>query len=261
MDLTINTRDLEQHGLSLRQMPGIIDRAQRAIINNMAFGVRETCLTWGIPQVMTIRNPNILRATLTVRKAVYPGHVASVGMTTRDRFGGLLEEELGGNMTRPPASLAARAGDQKKTIATRARMKGDFLTPEDIDVANDTGSMDQRVVAMITQLERENYSKPFIVHGSSQIHSGLMVLGKRIGVGTRKTMRHRKRKAGGSIPVNRRQLVTLREFNHGETTIKRRPWMKPSIDRWLASHDRQTEWNKALAFAIQSVARHALRAA
>ena len=259
MDLTIDTRDLEQHGLALRQMPGIIARAQRAMVNNMAFGVRQECLTWGIPQVMTVRNPNILRATLTVRKATYPGFTASMGMTTRDRFGGLLEEELGGSMHRPPASLAARGGDKGKVMAGKARLKpgADYLTPEDVDVANASGGWEQRIVVMISQLEREGSTKPFIMHGSSALHSGLMVMGKRIGKGSRKTMRHRKRAAGGAIPPGRRQLITLRPFAKGETRVKRTPWMKPSIDRWLATHDRQVEWHKALDFAMRSLSKQA----
>jgi hypothetical protein len=254
MDITINTHDLEQHGLALHQMPSIISRAQRAMVNNMAFGVRETCLTWGIPQAMTVRNPNILRATLRVTKATYPGFTASMGMTTKDRFGGLLEEELGGTIKRQPATLAARGGDEKKQIKGVARFRGDFISPEDIDVANDTGGWEQRIVVMISQLERQNYSKPFILHGSTRYSSGLKVLGKRLGTGTRKTMRHRKRASNNvAIPVLRRALTTLRTFTKGQTQVKRTPWMRPSIDRWLASHDRQTEWNKALAFAMSKL--------
>lgn len=242
LDIDIDTRALELFaGRTLPQIRAAMHVASRAMTNNMAFGVRLTALEWGIPQVMTVRNPNILRATLRVDKAVRAlgnEEKATLGMTTKDRFGGLAEEELGGTMKRPTASLAARGGNVAKTIAQKARLKqgANFLTPDDIEVANDAGSTSQRIAAMISYLERQGGAqRPFIVHGHPALKAGLYMLGKRTPGG-----RHK----------NIRKLVTLRRFHGGTVEIKRRRWLRPSIDKWIATHSRAAEWERALTFAL-----------
>jgi hypothetical protein len=247
--ITIDTSDLEQFANStLPKIRAAMHIARRAVMNNMAFGVRQEALEHGIPEVMTVRNPNILRATLRVNKAVRSlgaDEKATLGMTTRDRFGGLLEEELGGHMMRPPATLAARGGDKEHVIQQRARLKdkNQFVTPDDLDIANDTGNYTQRIAAMISAMERNvrgSQSKPFIIHGHPSLPAGLYMLGKK------------KPKPGHP---NARKLVTLRTFHGERVDVKRRRWLRPSIDRWLATHSRETEWKKALEFALLKVKR------
>ncbi len=267
MDFDVNTAGLERYARSLREAIRLFPRAQANLLNNMAFGVRTIALEWGIPRVMTVRNPTFLSSCLRVDKA-HPGAtgrmVATLGMSKRDRFGGLLEQEIGGEMQRQPAMLAARKGDFKKTLPSAARFKGDFISPEDIDVAHDTGSWAQRIVVMISQLERQNYKRPFIMHGSPQIGSGLLIMGKHI-KGIEKRQYKRRINRLGEVQTIRmaglgglmrssartltRQLVTLRTFGKGQTTVKRKPWLRPSIDHYLSTHNRQIEWERALRFA------------
>jgi hypothetical protein len=233
--VSIDTHQLEEFAAVLRQYPGMMAKAERVVVNNMAFGVRQEAIDWGIPRAMIVRNRNILRISLKVDKCGTTGDKATLGMASRDRFGGLLEQELGGQLQRQPATLAARGGKAQGTIRQAFRLRGQIIGPEDIDIANDTGSATQRIAAFISNLEKRGYTQAFRIHGHPSIPAGVYRLGK-------KTSRPGYPQA--------RKLVTLRVFHGNKVSVKREPWMKPSIARWLAAHSRQSEFAKALRFLV-----------
>jgi hypothetical protein len=239
-DFEIHVQGLESYEAELRRLPGLFARAQTSVINNMAFGVRTTAIDWGIPMAMIVRSPNILRLSLRVDKAVQGRDRAVLGMASRDRFGGLLEQELGGKMKQQTATLAARGGQAKGVIRQAARLRSQFVTPDDIEIANNTGSTTQRIAAFITHLEKTGHTRPFVIHGHPTIRAGLYRLGKR---------------TNRSGHPNSRKLVTLRQFHSDKIQVRQRRWLRPSIDRWLSTHSRQDEWRRAVEFLIEREAR------
>lgn len=234
--------------------------AQRELQNAMAFGVREEAIKWGIPAVMTVRNPTILRALLGVTKATRAnGDVASVRQFTRDRFSGLPEEEFGhGVMHRHPATKAARGGTNKPQLPLSSKFVGNIIKPMDIEIAHATGSETQIVAVFLAQLQRKGTRKPFIMPTMGKWKGGLKKFGgpRPVNLAAARPTKMQLRmnpnmKPSRLLSMNikkqerEKQVIGLRYWGRETKDVKRRPWMKPSIDKWIREHNQAKEWTKA----------------
>ena len=246
----------------LRRLRGVIAGARRNLINNMAFSVRNLAIKWGIPRVMTVRNPGIIRSTLKVTKATRAKEVATLGMEGKGgTWKALRAQEFGGRMGQQPATKAARGGSPKKKIAGKFRLRGDFITPDDIDVAHEKNEA-HRIHVFLERLQRPGgidgstyYNKPFVLNPGKGYAPGLFKLGKKLSQSTLKdkyrrrtgiTGRKRVKRSDIKSQLNSRQLVTLRRFNKKSTHVRRTKWMRPSIDQYFRTHSLKAEWTKAV---------------
>lgn len=256
MDITIDTTQIDRWGAHLREQIRAMPRAEAALLNNMAFGVRTEALRY-IPTIMVVRNPRFLSASLRVNKASTGRLVATLASVGRNRFTALWEQEFGGEMQRHPASKIARGGNEKGQIKQSARLRGDIITPDDVELAN-IRSERQRMHAYLEVLQRRSERRPFIVRGDSGFRPGLMQFGKLI-------MGRRKRVSGRAVGAQRdsnrhgyllmrptatkttRQVNTLQQFDaKGKTRVRSLKWMKPSIARYLAGADMRVEYQRAI---------------
>ena len=265
--LSIDSTDLERYlKKDLQQLRGTMAAARRALMNNMAFSVREIVLKWGIPRVMTVRNPNILRITLRVQKARRGADERATLYQTgkSDTWDALRVQEFGGTMGQQPATLDARGGAKSGKIKAKARMKGNILSPSDIDVAHEQSEA-HRVHVFLQMLQRGDRqvgganNQPFILGHSAHFRPGLFRFGRKM---SQKTMRGRHRKLMGIAKGTRvskqeiaglkytRQLVRLRSFGKENVQVKRLLWLRPSIDRYLRTSDAKREWRRAMRHAL-----------
>lgn len=268
--LSIDSKDLERYlKKDLRQLRGAIAGARRALMNNMAFAVREIVLTWGVPRVMTVRNPNILRITLRVQKARRGGDERATLYQTgkNDTWDALRVQEFGGMMGQQVATLEARGGAKSGKIKSKARMKpGNIISPEDISVAHEQGEA-HRVHVFLQMLQRGDrqvggdnaHNQPFILGSAAGFRPGLFRLGRKM---NQKSQRGRHRKwfaMGKEERVSKksigwlkgtRQIKRLRSFGKEQTPVRRLKWLRPSIDRYLRTTDPKMEWRKAMRHAM-----------
>jgi hypothetical protein len=243
--LDINLTSLDHFARDLDEAAQLVPLAQAALVNNVAFGVREEALQY-IPDIMVVRNQRFLSANLRVTKATRSHLVAHLGMLKRDRFSGLEEQEFGGELDRHPASLLARGGDKAGQMRQRARLRGDIISPDDVEMSH-ISSEAQRLHVFLEILQRRGEKRPFILRNAPSLRPGLMQFGKLLRGAPRKALTKAGRVRPG-VPV--RQIRTLQKFDaKGKVRIKQTRWMKPSIDRFFARADMSTEWGRALRMA------------
>lgn len=242
MDIEIDTSELDRYSKTLKEQKKLVPRAIVALLNNMAFGTRDVVLDY-IPRVMIVRNRAFLRSSILVTKAKAgtSSPEALLGSKSRDRFSGLREQEFGGVLTRQTAYLEARSGSKQKKMKQSARLKGNILKPEDISVAHEK-NWEHRIHVFLEMLQRKtaflgSYKGAFVIHGSSKFRSGLMSLDKL-------TRGSRAKKQGTTKTT--RQVKTLQRFEKGQKKVKRKPWMKPSIDKYLQRSNPHMEWLRAV---------------
>lgn len=260
MPLRIDASALARYARSLDEARRLFPRAQAALLNNAAFGVRETALEWGIPRVMVVRAPRFLAANLRVTKASPGRLVARLGSVVRDRYTGLEEQEFGGDMDRHPATELARGGNRTRQIRPRARLRGNILSPDDVEMAH-IKSESQRWHVFLEVLARRNEKRPFLLKSGWGGRPGLMQYGKLIrgarrrvsgrSAGARRdAQRHGYVLAREKATATTRQIKTLQQFDaKGKTRVRKRQWMKPSLARWFDRADLQMEYARALRFA------------
>lgn len=252
MEISVDTHELQRYAETLRRAAAEGPKFTAAIINNIAFGARAEALEY-MPTVMHVRNKAFLASTLLVRKASSTSQRAEFHSHPRARFSAYVEQEFGGVMQRHPATLAARGGNETGVMQKSARLGGDIITPEDIQIAHASGGDDQRVAVMLSQLQRGYVGtgkggQRFIMHSSAKWpHPGLKRLGKAIPGVKRKRVSGRsqgaKRNASrqgyvelltGHRPGDR-QIIGLQQFDaKGKAPVKRTPWMWVSVKRYLA---------------------------
>jgi len=281
--ITVDLSQLETYRKKhLRLLRGAMAGARRALMNNMAFGVREMAITWGIPRVMTVRNPNIIKTTLKVNKARRDNDTATLGMSGKGaHWTALRAEEFGERMGQQPATKLARGGDLKKKIPNKYRLKGNFITPDDIDVAHEKNEA-HRIHVFLERLQRPGgiegsggfrksggrsrasiwhgsaYQKPFILGNTQGYKAGLKVLGKimskhHLSQSIRKRYGLKRKELLNREAIkpysNTRKVMTVRNFTKKQTYVRKLRWLKPSIDRYLATHNLRVEWQKAVNHA------------
>lgn len=242
--ITVDVSDVIDYSKKdLKRLRGAMAGARRAFINNMAFNTRNVALFWGIPRVMTVRNPAFLRRTLTVEKATRAKEVATLGQSgVGHTFTSLREEEFGGSMHRQPATIKARGRTAKARIQKKARLSQEFISPEDIAVAHEKDE-EHRVHVFLERLKRPGgiegdsyYKKPFVLYGQG-FRPGLMIQGKA------------QYRSGDRPRQPSRTIYTLRKFTKKTTRVRRRRWLWPSIKQVLRNRGLRLEWARAVKHA------------
>lgn len=241
--LRIDASALARYARSLDEARRLFPRAQSALLNNAAFGVRTIALDESIPRVMRVRSPKFLARSLRVDKARTANQTARLYTLAGPRWSGMEEQEFGGTMQRHPATERARGGSRDTVIRQQARLRGDLLSIDDVDVGH-VQSERQRVAVFLEILSRRNERRPFALTKAGGIRPGLLQMGKL----ARRS--RRRRKPGDPTAWTRRKLHTLQAFDtKGKTRVRRKRWMKPSVDRWFSRADLQMEYARALRHA------------
>jgi hypothetical protein len=258
--IEIDTKDVEYFASrGVQHINLALHQAQRELQNKMAFEVRRICITWGIPRVMKIRS-DLVRASLSVLKASkHSKDVATLRQNTVKRFSGLPEEEFGGGvMHRHPATKAARGGTMNPMLPNSSKFGRKIIAPKDIQIAHSTGSENQLIAVFLAQLTRSRSRKPFLLPTMGKWHGGLKRFGgprpysgSKVKISPAQLRRNPNAKTSTLRRRNikkqelEKSVITLRSWGREETAVRKRAWMRPSIDRWLETHDRRTEWRKA----------------
>jgi hypothetical protein len=218
---SIDLKDLEklikQYEINEREFKS----AMVNVLNSQAFGMK-TIIPKTIEDTMTVRNARFVQSSIRVSKASWKTPVSRVGSILRPSFSGWLEQETGrkSDRNRIPTK-AARRGNWANRIAPSLRMKpsNEFLT--DRDVIKSAKSNRQRVVAMLSYVEKHNYRRPFILSGSSKFKKGLY---KRVG----------------------KKFKLIQHLGAPRTSVKRVKWMKKSIKRYFAVNVPLDLWRESV---------------
>lgn len=250
MDVEIDTSALAAYAATLQRAAAGGPRLQSAILNNLAFGARDEALRY-IPTVMHVRNKAFLSASLLVRKSTSTTLRAEFYSKERARYTALAEQEFGGVLHRHPATKAARGGTEQGTMRQQARLRGDIISPEDVQIAHDTGTDAQFFAVYMKQLATGKLGtggagQRFIMHKrGAWRYPGLKRLGKLA--------------PKGSLPKGvriRRQVIGLQQFNSKERTkVQRRPWMWVSVQKYMRALNMDELFNRTLSHLMANARR------
>jgi len=231
--ITVDQKDLENLLRAFLEAPNKTRYVASQVLNLAAFGVRK-----GIPstldRVMTTRAKSLHRKALWATKASktdsFLAMHSTVGSLNIERFSGWMEQEKGKPDPRKRrAALLARAKTPAKAIMQAARLrKGkDIEKPTEHPGANPN----QRAIAMMQALSWRKYKKPFIVFGHNKLRDGLYKF-----EGSSKYKK--KMRAGGQVRKMRSQKIrVLQMFGRSSQSIRKRPWMSPSVAKYFKTKD------------------------
>jgi hypothetical protein len=191
------------------------------VLNSQAFGMKST-IPIVIKDNMTVRNPRFVSTSIQVSKASMKNPVAVVGSVRRPSFSGWVEQETGqkSDRNRIPTK-AARRGNWANRIAPSLRMKPGNKFLSDRSIVQTARSGKQRIVAMLSYIERQNYRKPFILSGSTKFKKGLY---KRVG----------------------KKFKLIQHLDAPRTSVKRVKWMGKSIKKYFVANDPLKVWRESV---------------
>jgi len=213
--------------------------ANGMLLNNMAFGSRETILHTLI-QGFTIRNSGFLSSRVRVNKNRewrdinrQMSEVGSVkgppGASKETQFWGWREQQTGKKAVRKRvATLKGRGGSKGKQIKRGARMRRPFIGPDRFPRRRGFvgKNMDHRIQVMLRQLDRLKYSAPFIITGHSTIPPGLYIRGS------------------GKNKYGQSPIQMLQSFDPKHKQPRRFLWMTKGVARWFQLKDVNREFIK-----------------
>lgn len=256
-EIGIDISDVTKYADAIGRFSRAGSTAMSALLNNMAFGARHTALGY-IPRVMKIRNKGFLSASILVRKSNPHTLTATFYSHPRTRFTALVEQEFGGVMGRHPATKAARGGNEQGTIRQAARLRGDIITPEDVQIAHSTGSPVQAMAVYLAQLQRGDLGtgaagQRFIVHNVGKWkYPGLKRLGKLVPGAKGRAVRGKAIRPG--VRKGDRQIIGLQAFDtKGKAKVEKHPWMWVSVQKYLSHVRLDVTWKRTLEHLMRQV--------
>lgn len=164
-------KDLQK--LCKKEVPKELRRTTAQILNNVAFTARTEALAT-LKTRLSIKQEKFIASVLRVEKTkpFIPVNKqrARFGAVKRARFSGFIEQQTGERTERTRiGSLFSRNRDPLKPIRPMYRLKKTFPQPSEY-----TGkSTEQRTAAMLRQLLKEGYKKPFIIKRHRKFPAGL----------------------------------------------------------------------------------------
>ncbi len=230
----LEDRDLKRLWLFYMRQPKRFAVATGMMLNNFAFGVRDTIVKDVLPSRMVVRSPRFVQSRVRVSKSHFREPIASqesrVGSIASKRFTGWIEQEGGASSLRTrTAHLLSRKGDRKGLHKSPFRMKrtNDFEDPDDTKVKG-ASTPHTRAVVMIQMISRrKGRKKPFMIHGHKNMKSGLYKIGR----GRR----------------GKQKIQMLQRFDSPKArSIKRVRWMKISRTVYFSRLNLRSMWVKVL---------------
>ena len=229
----MDKRALDHLEKVFNRMPRQAKKATADMINTFAFGSRIVALDT-LQSKLFIRNKAFVarkgpRSRVRVDRAdsrvPIDRQVAWMGSKKFKRFSGWEEQETGKKADRPRTpTIAARGGSIRKRVrgTFRANRLASAPRPEQFGNNADT---------MLQLLGRMNFRQPMIVTGHRKLRAGFWKFeGRR-----------------GSHPYRATHKIRLLQaFNKKPQTIKRNPWMAPSLKKYMATANRPRLWKEAL---------------
>lgn len=219
--ISVDTKSLSDYKKKLRKLQRGVPYAMMKVLNDSAFGTRETAIN-NISMSMILRSGPFIKSTIRVTKATKSVLVSQVGSIKRDRYSGLLEQETGsvakGKLGKRAVTKEARGGTFTSKMKPGARLQ----TTKTIEEVNNFNEL--------KKFERIKYKKPFrIVHytGKTKISPGLYMFKGR-----------------------KKELKLLQTFVH-PTKAKRHEWMKDAHKKYYSKHPLPRLWKEHLSRAIR----------
>ncbi len=231
----VDIKELVAYERLLKRQSKIIQRATAALLNNVAFGVREEIFKT-LRSKLTIRDPRFMLRSIVVEKCRHstPIHqqVAEVGSISRPRFSGWQEQEQGTQAKKThTATIAARGGSKSKKVIKSVRLKPGAKFPESKNYIGD--SPRQQTQIMLKTLAKMKYKRPFIITGHQSIPSGLY--------------RFKGRKKGH---WQQRPIQVMQLFKY-KMKPRRLSWMDMSVKLYMSAMNLRIEWSKAMNHALK----------
>lgn len=229
--MQIDTRDLIALRKWYKKAPKQFAASTGMLINNFAFGSREESIKL-IGSRMIVRAPGFVKSRVQVQKSHFRLPIASqkshYGSVRKPRFSGWVEQELGQRKARPYfAALRGRAGGKRRKIKRGARLDKPFLTPDRYPKRRGFRgrNRDHLIQIYLAQLDRMNYSKPFVITGHTKIPGGVYQFGQ------------------GRTGWDQRELEALQLFYKPKRT-KRVKWMRLGTMRYFRRTNILKEWKR-----------------
>lgn len=228
--ISVDTKSLSDYKKKLRKLQRGVPYAMMKVLNDSAFGTRETAIN-NISMQMIVRSGRFIKSRVKVDKATKNTLVARTGSIKSDRFSGLLEQEIGGKKRH--ISKHARRGSLAHIIPPRYRLNPSKRFKK---------AVNKGAFKAIRYLDRHKYKKPFIIanffakKGYEVLPPGLYRFsGKRNWSGEGKPW------SG---------LLMLQNFDK-PSTVRKRPWMKLASGKYFQKTPLSAIWEVHLSRAIR----------
>ena len=222
--ITLNANDLLKLRRFYKSSPKQFRRSIVNLINTYAFETRKEALKV-IHSDMKVRNQSFVVSRMRVQTARLNTMESKTGSIYSPRFSGWEEQETGKKTKRTRvATTLGRGGSDEGQIRPMNRLKPgkDFITPDDFNA----DSSDHRVVAMLRALEKQKYTKPFIIKGHRKFKSGLY-------------KRHRKK------------IRRVQEFKSKNAQPKRIKWMTKARNNFFARANTREMWANSIKRTVR----------
>lgn len=226
--IVADTHEIENLLQAFLEAPGKTKYVASVMLNQMAFGTRKI-IPNTLKQTSTVRSPGLHRAALWVQKASKTDSFLAmhsiVGSVKLTRFSGWWHQDTGERDPRTHrATRGGRSGALGKVIPRQYRLDPSV----DFERSADYPDTPNRTIVMLQKIARNKCKKPFIVSGFDGMKSGLYKF-----EGSAKY----KHWVGTQGYVRRgrgQKLRLLQMFGRSKESIKKRPWMDPSVDKYFA---------------------------
>jgi hypothetical protein len=173
-----------------------------------------------ISKDMTLRSKSFISSSIRYQRATSTRLLASYGMRPRERFTGLVEQELGRTTTNRAPTLKSRGGNLKRRVAPRQRLKASTKVLS----AQNFKRKPKSDIEMLAVLRSIRFKGLFMIHDTNVVRKGIYRF-KSFGKKAELQLIH----AIGDIPQQRK-----------------RPWMKHTNEKIIKDDVGQKRWTRAM---------------
>ena len=221
-----------------KKAPRQFAAATGMLLNNFAFGSRHGAIEM-IHRGMVVRSPGFVHSSIVVKKSHFrppiDSQVSMMGSIRRPRFTGWRAQELGPRKIRKHyAALPGRGKKKIGKIKRSYRLDKPFITPDRFPKRRGFKGRNRNhlISIMLAQLDRMNYSKPFVITGHSSLPSGLYQFGQ------------------GRTGYDQRELEVLQIFGKPKRT-RRVKWMSGGVRLYFGRISLKREWGRVVDRVLQ----------
>ena len=220
---TMDKTDLKKLEKFMHDAPREFRQASAGVLNSLAFATRKNDIK-NIRDSMIIRNRRFVESSLRVdkaRSAPIDKQIALAYSIHRQRFSGWEEQQEGGRQVKRTNTLAARKGNKRATMISKARLKPDnkVYRPEQFQGK----SLKQRFQFMMRVLGSRGGGE-FKLTSSIPTKRGIL--------------------ARGLYQLKNSKITKFQSFKHA--TVKRNPWRTKSLRQLNYSTDIARVWNESI---------------